>query len=127
MTSLLRRMKRGVYMWHDRKNAALAAPFVKAGEKVLDFGCGDGIVAEIVAGRTGAEITCVDVIDNNLSSRPIRLYDGRRLPFKDREFDASYASFVLHHCDDPDAMLRELKRGTLISAEELRAELSAKR
>jgi ubiquinone/menaquinone biosynthesis C-methylase UbiE len=37
-------------------------------------------------------------------------YDGGKLPFEDNSFDATLAVFVLHHCMDTTASLKELIR-----------------
>ena len=40
------------------------------------------------------------------------VYDGERLPFADKSFDACTIITVLHHTPDPDAILREAMRVT---------------
>ena len=38
------------------------------------------------------------------------IWDGQRLPYADRTFDLALLLTVLHHCPDPDAVLREAFR-----------------
>ena len=48
---------------------------------------------------------------NHCLVQPV-LFDGRHLPFPDRSFELAYSIDVLHHCDDPQASLREMLRCT---------------
>jgi SAM-dependent methyltransferase len=79
------------------------------GERVLDLGAGDGKVGELVSGL-GKGVSLVDVIDFNASGLPLTLYDGKKLPFADKEFDASLLLTVLHHADAPLEVLKEAMR-----------------
>lgn len=90
----------------------LLAEVVRA-ERGLDFGSGDGAFASLVlsTGRVG-ELVPVDVMARPRSVVQPILYDGRRLPFDDGEFDLAYAIDVLHHCPEPTASLRDLARVT---------------
>jgi SAM-dependent methyltransferase len=80
-------------------------------ERALDFGAGDGWFArELKREKLCAEIVPVDVQARPRTFTPVRLYDGQRLPFADREFELAYAMDVTHHCPDPRAALIELGR-----------------
>lgn len=107
-TGLIDRVKRG----YCRRQVALVAPLLSPHDRVLDFGCGDGSLADGLAERLpGLEITGVDVVE---SSRPARMrfvkYAGSTLPFEDGAFDVVLAYHVFHHCSDPEAALRECCR-----------------
>ena len=54
----------------------------------------------------------MDTIDTNLSRLPVVLYDGDKIPFSDKSFDATMVAYVLHHCADIPSVLREMKRVT---------------
>ena len=56
-------------------------------------------------------MTSLDITDKTIvpGVRPV-LYDGARMPFEDDEFDVALAITVLHHIEDPDATLREMRR-----------------
>ncbi len=91
-----------------------------AGRRVLDLGCGGGMLAEPMA-RAGARVTGVDV------SRPAlkvareharrngleidyRLAKAEQLPFDDETFDLVVAFDVLEHLDDLGKALGEVAR-----------------
>jgi ubiquinone/menaquinone biosynthesis C-methylase UbiE len=86
---------------------------------ILDVGCGEGIVTERLAARTGARTLGVDRGDERLarewaarssqlvSFRPASAYD---LPFADRSFDCVCALEVLEHLERPNDALAELAR-----------------
>ncbi len=90
-----------------------------AGLSVLDFGCGHGMAA-IVLARLGARVTAFDLspgylsearrraIANNASIAFVQA-DGERLPFADATFDRVWGNAVLHHLDCRVAA-RELRR-----------------
>ncbi len=48
--------------------ALLDAVQLKAGEKALDIGCGDGRLAEYISDRTGASVTGLDLIPAAIAS-----------------------------------------------------------
>jgi SAM-dependent methyltransferase len=52
----------------------------------------------------------VDVVVQPDSVIPIEHYDGLKLPFPDRSFDSVVLIDVLHHADDPPALLAEAAR-----------------
>jgi SAM-dependent methyltransferase len=93
-----------------RVTRALAAQIGEA-RSLLDVGCADGTVAQSVAASVGA--TRVAGVDVHVQPAPVievTPYDGRRLPFPDGAFEAVTISDVLHHCEDPAAVLREALR-----------------
>jgi len=70
------------------------------------------ILTEFLHHHTELQVTGLDTVDSNLSRLPVTLYDGDRIPFDDRAFDATMVAYVLHHCGDISAVLREMKRVT---------------
>src|SRR6266508_4795289 len=91
--------------------------------RVLDVATGTAGVALMLAERTGAAVTGVDLTANMLrrgrdrverrgASRRIRLLVGRaeQLPFPDSTFDALTFTYLLRYVSDPAATLRELGR-----------------
>ncbi len=91
-----------------------------AGRRVLDVGCGGGLVAEALAVR-GAEVTGVDVSAPALAvarahaaagGLRIRYEAGRAeaLPFGDGAFHAVICADCLEHVDDLEAVIAEVAR-----------------
>jgi SAM-dependent methyltransferase len=93
---------------------------VRAGQRVLDVGCGPGaLTAELVA-RFGAEtVAAVDPSGSFVAAARAR-YPGvdvreagaEALPFPNGAFDAALAQLVVHFMADPVAGLREMARVT---------------
>ena len=87
------------------------------GEKVLVVGCGTG--ADLLQfAKHGALATGVDLTTNHVELARIRVgelavvhkADARQLPFEDESFDYVYSHGVLHHCDEPEQVVREMTR-----------------
>lgn len=98
--------------------ALVAAAGVKAGQRVLDVGAGDGSVSMLAIDR-GAQVTACDLSVVQLE-RAIARCDGRlpgavagdagRLPFADGAFDVVLSSFGAVIAPDPDRTAAELVR-----------------
>jgi ubiquinone/menaquinone biosynthesis C-methylase UbiE len=80
-----------------------------AGKRVLDFGCGHGMAAVVLA-RQGASVTAFDLSPRYLGEARRRAgangvgvdfvqADGARLPFADGSFRAIWGNAILHHLD----------------------------
>jgi SAM-dependent methyltransferase len=97
----------------------LDAAGVGPGQRVLDVGCGTGIVAEAAAGRVGPTGR-VDAVDPNgpmlavARSRPaaVTWHQGvaEKLPFEIDEFDRVVSAFALMFFTDPAGGLAEMSR-----------------
>lgn len=86
---------------------------------VLDFGCGHGMAAVVLA-RNGARVTALDLSPGYLTEAYSRTRanglridfvqaDGERLPFAAASFDRVWGNAILHHLDLSVAA-RELRR-----------------
>jgi len=94
-----------------QKVAALLAP--RAGERVLDLGCGDGVLtAEIVA--AGAIVVGVDASPEMIAAARGRGLDARVMPGEAldfaAEFDAVFSNAALHWMRDAGAVARGVMR-----------------
>jgi SAM-dependent methyltransferase len=109
---LLDRVHGGIV--HTRRIRVLAghiAPHLAPGASVLDIGSGDGqLAALLMSRRPDVRIRGVDVLVRGNAAIPTDRYDGLRLPHGDLAFDAALLVDVLHHADDPFALLREAVR-----------------
>ncbi len=98
----------------DRRVRVLSqaiAGLIPGGGRVLDLGCGDGsIAAAVMAQRSDLGFEGVDVLIRPQTRIPVTRYDGVTLPFADGTFDFVTIIDVLHHTDDPGAVLAEAAR-----------------
>lgn len=85
----------------------------QAGERILDLGCGDGVLtAELVS--SGAEVVAVDASAQMVAAAvargiAARVMDARALTFT-AEFDAVFSNAVLHWIPEADAVLAGVAR-----------------
>lgn len=84
--------------------------FIEKRSKILDLGCGSAIVAKVFQDIFQAEILGVDIVDRRIFPIPFKLIEGTSLPFPEKSFDIVLISYVLHHNQDPIALLKEAKR-----------------
>ncbi len=90
----------------------LLAP--EAGERVLDLGCGDGVLTEKIA-ISGAVVVGIDTSAEQVAAARARgldvhVADATRLAF-DSEFDAVFSNAALHWMQPPDAVVAGVWRG----------------
>lgn len=92
------------------KKISWCKSFIGLQEQILDIGSGMGSVARCLKQR-GHDITTVDVKATHVYRADAAiLYDGKKLPFVDQQFDVALLLTVLHHCNEPDAILHEAAR-----------------
>ena len=85
-------------------------PFIKRGSKILDIGCGSGIVAKALSNFFQSSVLGVDIQDKRVVNIPFQIIDGENLPFKENGFNVCFISYVLHHSENPERLLKEAKR-----------------
>jgi trans-aconitate methyltransferase len=97
---------------------ALGGPVVdlldpRPGERILDLGCGDGVLTAEIAAR-GATVVGLDSSPELLAAArgrglDVRLGDGERLEFVAR-FDAVFSNAALHWMCDQEAVVAGVRR-----------------
>jgi SAM-dependent methyltransferase len=85
----------------------------RAGERILDLGCGDGALTEKLV-AAGAQVVAVDASEAQVAAARARGLDarvarGEALPFA-AEFDAVFSNAALHWMRDADAVLASVHR-----------------
>lgn len=87
------------------------AQLTPPGSRVLDVGCGDGLISALTASkRPDLEIVGIDVLPRDRPHIPVQIFDGARIPFADKSFDLVLFSDVLHHTEDASLLQREARR-----------------
>lgn len=91
--------------------SARIAEMLPQGARVLDIGCGDGLVESLImARRPDVRFTGVDIRVRPDCRIEAREYDGVSIPMKDGSVDVAMIIDVLHHTPDPEVVLREACR-----------------
>jgi ubiquinone/menaquinone biosynthesis C-methylase UbiE len=78
--------------------------------EILDVGCGNGFIAQHLAGLLGSYVLGIDVEGPPEALVNFRQYDGKHFPATDHSFEAVLFCYVLHHAQDVGAILGELRR-----------------
>lgn len=90
----------------------LFRPHLEHIDSVLDIGTGTSIPIHVFA-EIFPEINYYSTDIRDIRKRtklPFVIYDGKKLPFHDKEFDISLLNETLHHCEDPESVLAEAHR-----------------
>jgi trans-aconitate methyltransferase len=107
------------YARHARFVSDLGAPVVAllapvAGERILDLGCGDGVIARELVDR-GCKVVAVDASPAQIGAArrlglDARVMNGEALAF-DAEFDAVFSNAAIHWMKErPDAVVAGVHR-----------------
>jgi SAM-dependent methyltransferase len=116
-----------------RFSEPLAAQFaqlagVRAGQRVLDVGCGPGaLTAELVRRLGSGAVSAIDpsapfvtAVRDRFPELRVQRAAAEQLPFADGTFDAALAQLVVHFMADPVSGLAEMarvtRRGGLVAA-----------
>jgi SAM-dependent methyltransferase len=119
-----RRINYGGYRYMEGRWEKVASAMVdhyglKAGDKVLDIGCGKGfLLFDFTKVVPGIEVTGVDISGYAISKSKEEIRDrlqvcnATELPFPDKTFDFVYSLNTMHnlYCYDLDKALREMER-----------------
>lgn len=77
---------------------------------VLDIGAGRCYIAKEIEAKNKIKVTCLDVKDLSQTGTKVVVYDGKKIPFRNNEFDTALIAYVLHHCEYPSKVLNEVIR-----------------
>lgn len=91
--------------------AGLIADWLPKNAFVLDVGCGDGLIDwKIAQKRRDVKIYGLEIFKRKESRIPVRLFDGKKIPYPNSSFDCCLLIDVLHHSDKPYLLLKETAR-----------------
>ena len=92
---------------------------VTEGQRVLDVGCGSGVLTEELARRVGAENVAgvdpsplLEACADRVPGAELRAGKAEELPWPDGAFDVAIAQLVIHFMEDPAAGVAEMARVT---------------
>ena len=101
-----------------RWSRRLAGPFldfvgVKAGDWVLDVGCGTGVITAALAER-GCTVVGLDASEPYLEGARRELGDVRCMSYADASFDACVSALAIDVIPEVDQVVREMRRVTRV-------------
>ena len=90
---------------------------IKSGALLLDCGCGDGFISNLIRELSGVTVVGIDIESKKLKrfgSRNITkcVADARYIPFRDGCFDYAVCINVLEHVKESDNVIQEIARTT---------------
>jgi SAM-dependent methyltransferase len=106
---------------YSRELAPAFADFarVEAGQRVLDVGCGSGVLTEELARRLGADHVAgadpsplLEACAERVPGADLKRAGAEDLPWPDASFDAALAQLVVHFMTDVAAGIAEMARVT---------------
>ena len=104
---------KGYHRFIDDMEADIARPYVTA-KRVLDAGCGTGLVLERLAPMAsealGVDLSRQMLLSARAKGHDVAQADLRFLPFEDASFDAVVSFKVLPHIKNPGRTIEELGR-----------------
>lgn len=111
--------------WQSEKNIKIAERLfsqidLSNVKKLLEIGCGIGVVALYLADKYKWNVTGIDLDpeqierakNDNIENEYLKFFevDATKLPFENREFDMVLSFDVLHHIPNWDKALNEISR-----------------
>jgi len=87
-------------------------------KKVLDVGCGTGIILSLLSKNESISLSGVDLSENMLKIAKqklddrveLKIGDSEQLPWKNNTFDAIICTDSFHHYPEPEKVLGEMAR-----------------
>jgi SAM-dependent methyltransferase len=86
------------------------ARVLPAKSRVLDVGCGNGLIAHHLSAMLNAKAIGIDLDARAEAAIDYRQFDGKQFPVADRSVDAVLFCYVLHHAQDLSILMKELRR-----------------
>lgn len=86
------------------------ARVIPSGSRVLDVGCGNGYIAHHLAALLKTSVVGIDLDKSIAAPIDYRVFDGTHFPVERDSFEAVLFCYVLHHAQDVDVIMGELRR-----------------
>jgi len=90
--------------------------FFKAGDLILDVGCGDGVVGSFLQKKAGVKVIGIDISEEAVKKAREKGIEAKissseeKFPFPDHTFDKVFWGDNIEHLFDPAFTLREIRR-----------------
>jgi SAM-dependent methyltransferase len=78
--------------------------------RVLDVGCGNGYIAHHLSAMLNGAVVGIDLGETTEAQIDYRPFNGVHFPVEDDSFDAILLCYVLHHAQNLEVMMDELRR-----------------
>ncbi|MEO0514849.1 MAG: class I SAM-dependent methyltransferase [Planctomycetota bacterium] len=89
----------------------VTTPQLRATDRVLDVGCGNGQLGRaLMDALPGLEVAGLERAVRDGAAIEVTAYDGTSFPFADNTFDVVIVADVVHHDPEPLGVLRECRR-----------------
>ena len=86
------------------------ARVIRSRSRVLDVGCGNGYIAHHLSSLLDAAVVGIDLGDTTEAPIDYRSFNGVHFPVEDQSFDAILLCYVLHHAQNLNLVMGELRR-----------------
>lgn len=114
LSGLMKKIHEPIYLSRLNELVARLEPHLKAGDRILDVGCGNGALGQaLVEALNPSQAITVEGLERTVRGGepiPVHAYDGVTIPFSDSTFDVVVLADVLHHEENPNHLLRECAR-----------------
>lgn len=114
LNPLFKRLHEPVYRRRVQVLSDLILPHLRAGDRVLDVGCGFGGLGDALLKHAdcpaGLQLQGLERVKRGNELIPVEAFDGRNIPHPDASFDAVILADVLHHDPEPDLLIAQCAR-----------------
>lgn len=111
---MMKAMHGPVYRRRLEVLSAMIAERLRENDRVLDVGCGGGALGTAILAHPkcprGVTVTGLERAVRGGEPIPVVAYDGIRMPLDDKSFDVVIVADVLHHEEQPERLLAEVRR-----------------
>lgn len=114
LSGLMSKMHKPIYEHRLKVLVGEIVPRLRAGDRVLDVGCGNGTLGSALTGDPrcpqGVVVEGLERVVRGGEPIKVHAYDGRVMPLGDKSVDVVVVADVLHHEEEPLRLLRECVR-----------------
>lgn len=100
----------------EREEYKKIVELVSEGSKIIDLGCGNGSLIEMLINKKNVSAVGIDISDSGVSEckqKGLNVIQGaidKKLDYKDDEFDYAICNVTIQMVNYPEVLLNEMKR-----------------